>query len=490
MKKGIIYLLWIIIPLSILFLGSCQKEDETQPEPGPPATEFIETERYNDDSELVERIVTIKDHGQGTGTMTFTSDKTWIAEGLVFVNEGNTLTVEPGTIIKGKSGQGENASAFVIARGGKVMAEGNAQAPIIFTAEADGIHYDHAELAVVSEDNIPPTTRGLWGGLIILGKATTNNTTEEKAIEGIPTTETRGLYGGSDDNDNSGSLKYVSIRYGGTDIGEGNEINGLTLGAVGSGTSIDYVEVISNKDDGFEWFGGTVVCKHLVSAFNGDDSFDYDEGFKGMGQYWFVVQDPNTGDRIGEHDGGPKDNEFGEPYSKPLIYNVTYIGRGTDKGKRIVTFRDNSGGIYANSIFVNQEKGIDIEWLNGSDCSYFQWADKGNLEVKNNIFWEVADGTAEGIFKLSGDEGYATDLLSDWQNYFDIAQNSVYNPGFSYVISTGGGLNPVPTNPAVTENLAVYPNELEQVTYKGAFNINGSNWMKGWTLLDHAGFLD
>ncbi|HEY9114111.1 MAG TPA: hypothetical protein VIN10_05385, partial [Bacteroidales bacterium] len=158
--------------------------------------------------------VTINYNINGTGTTTWTSNNIYILNGLVFVNDGQTLTIEPGTVIKGKAGQGENASAFIVARGGKIMAEGTAEKPIIFTAEADDL-----------QGSVPDLDNGLWGGVIILGKAVLNTVPAVQQIEGIPTTEARGSYGGNDDNDNSGVLKYVSIRHGGTDIGEGNEIN-------------------------------------------------------------------------------------------------------------------------------------------------------------------------------------------------------------------------------------------------------------------------
>ena len=197
------------------------------------------------------------------GDVTWTANNTYVLDGFVFVEDGETLTIEPGTVIKGKPGQAENSSALIIAQGGKIYANGTPSKPIIFTAEADNLN-----------GNLPLDTRGLWGGVIVLGKAGINTATGVGQIEGIPSTEPRGAYGGNDDTDNSGVIRYVSIRYGGTDIGEGNEINGLTMAGVGSGTRIEYVEVFNNKDDGFEWFGGTVNCKYLVSAFNGDDAFD------------------------------------------------------------------------------------------------------------------------------------------------------------------------------------------------------------------------
>ncbi len=398
----------------------------------------------------------------GTGTTTWKSGKTYFLQGFVFVNDGQTLTIEPGCVIKGKAGQGENASALIVARGGTIIAEGTADNPIIFTAEADDLN-----------GSVSITDRGLWGGLIILGNAKLNSTPGESQIEGIPTSEARGRYGGNDDDDDSGILKYVSIRHGGTDIGEGNEINGLTLGAVGSGTEFDYIEVIANKDDGVEFFGGQPQLKHILVAYVGDDSYDYDEGFRGKGQFWCAIQDPNEGDRCGEHDGGT-DPETGTPYAIPTVYNATYIGRGTDAGKRIITFRDNAGGHYLNSIFTDQAKGIDIENLEEAQDSYKQFQD-GNLTLQNNVFWNVADGTNAGIFKISGPGSSEADSLAavaSFAAHFITANNVVTNPGVSKD-------NPVPSN-AQTDNLAAYNDSwFDAVDYKGAFGTE--NWAAGWT---------
>ncbi len=424
------------------------------------------------------KVVTDK-NSSGIGTTTWDRDTVYILDGFCFVNDGQVLTIEPGTIIKGKTGQAEDASALIVARGGKIFAEGTASAPIIFTAESDNIRPGE-----MMGSSLEPSTNGLWGGLIILGKSITNNTTSDKAIEGIPTSETRGQYGGNDDTDNSGILKYISIRHGGTLIGAENEINGLTLGAVGSGTTIEYIEIFGNADDGIEFFGSTVNTKYIISAYNNDDSFDYDESYRGKGQFWFVLQDPNVGDRVGEHDGGPSDNEFGDPYAIPEIYNVTYIGRGAEAGTRLITFRDNAGGKYFNSIFLNQAKGIDIEYIEGSDDSYLQFSN-GNLEIGNNIFWNIADGTAGKLFTVvPAKDSYTVpaEYLSTFEAYFTTAGNTVSDPGVQ-------SDNPVPTG-TVTGNMHAYPGEwFEQVNYKGAFAPGSSNWAKGWTLLDNAGLL-
>ncbi|MCD6202218.1 MAG: hypothetical protein J7K46_10480 [Bacteroidales bacterium] len=441
---------------SIFLFQRCKKENVSTIK-DPDATEYI----------VEDNRVTVRDHGLGTGTITWTSDKIWILDHLVFVNEGQTLTIETGTVIKGKSGQENDASALVVARGGRLIAVGTRENPIIFTAEADDLN-----------GNIPLNQRGLWGGVILLGKAKLNSSPGETAIEGIPTTEPRGLYGGNDDNDNSGILKYVSIRHGGTDIGEGNEINGLTLGGVGSKTIIEYIEIIANKDDGVEIFGGRPGLKHILVSFCGDDGLDYDEGCRARIQFYTVIQDPDAGDRLGEHDGGT-DPETGEPYAIPYIYNATFIGRGTGAGKRVITFRDNAGGHYYNSLFANQVKGIDVELLAANYDSYKQLSDN-NLSVEHCLFQNIADGTAAGIFRISAGSGvFPTDSAAAakiWAEKFNVWKNTITD---KVLVSRN---NPIP--PAGTAQNGIEPTDpwFDKVTWQGAFKPGGENWAAGWTL--------
>ena len=310
----------------------------------------------------------------GSGEVYWTSENTYLLDGGVYVNEGTTLHIAPGTIIKGMPGQTESASFLCVAKGGKIIAEGTEESPIIFTFEADPL-----------DGSTPLTTRGQWGGLIVLGNASLNSTPGVSSIEGIPTSETRGQYGGDNDSDNSGVLRYISIRHGGTEIGAGNEINGLTLGGVGSETIIDNVEVIANNDDGIEFFGGTVSVTHAFVSACGDDSFDYDEGWRGqLNSHWVAIAASDDGDRGGEHDGGT-DPETAQPYATPIIDSAIFIGRGVDAGKRAITFRDNAGGHYSNSIFYNFAKGIDIEDLEGeTEDSYSRFLN-GELTFTNNI---------------------------------------------------------------------------------------------------------
>ena len=416
-------------------------------------------------------LVDVTDLGEGTGTTRWTNDKVWVLNGLVFVNEGQTLTIEPGTIIKAKPGQIEEASALVVARGARLVAEGTAAEPIIFTSEADGI-FNLPGGGTCTTTDLDANTRGLWGGVILLGNADITSDTEERAIEGIPTSETRGLYGGSDDNDNSGSLRYVSIRHGGTDIGAGNEINGLTMGGVGSGTTIENIEVFANADDGFEWFGGTVNTKNLISAYCGDDAFDYDEGWRGNNQFWVAFQ-RGAGDRGGEHDGGPSSCETCMPFAIPVIYNATYVGQGESVGARLVSLRDNAGGKYYNSIFTDYGRGVDIEYLPGNDDSFKQ-AQDGNIEFRNNLFFNVATGnelftvTGGDEVDISAQEVELADIVADWNN-------TVADPELEDL---------QPRSAAATSDLATPADSFfENVTYKGAVAPDGTPWFADWSRL-------
>ena len=464
-------LLIAILAGSIAFTG-CKKEGCTD------ATALNYDADANDDdgSCIYDQTETITDN---TGTTTWTKDKTYLLEGFVFVESGQTLTIEAGTVIKGKGGTGVNASALIVARGGRIIAEGTQTEPIIFTAEQDDVN---------NPNDIPHGTRGLWGGLMILGEASLNTVPSEQSIEGLPTTESRGTYGGTDDEDDSGILRYISVRYGGSDIGAGNEINGVTFGGVGRGTVVEHIEVFHNADDGFEWFGGTVNTKWLSAAFCGDDSYDYDQGFRGNGQYWFAVNDATDGDRGGEHDGGT-DPENGSPYAKPIISNATYIGRGTDAGKRTLTFRDNAGGEYHNSIFVNYAMGIDIEILSGADHSYRQYLD-GNIKLRGNHFYNVADQTVTGVFKVSTSDTTVAQSTIDAaelviQGDFGTNNTVDVDPGVS-IDYNSNMIDVLPGAAALSGAMQPSPVWFDQVSYKGAFGT--SNWLQDWSALSAGGY--
>lgn len=415
---------------------------------------------------------TIRDDGSGTGTVTWTRDRDWLLDGFVFVNDGQVLTIEAGTVIHARTGQGEKASALIVARGGKIIAEGTKDSPIIFTVEGDDL-----------QGSVPSFSRGLWGGLILLGNARLNTTSGEAFIEGIPLTEPRGVFGGDNDDDDSGILKYVSIRHGGTNIGSGNEINGLTLGGVGRKTVIDYVEVISNYDDGFEFFGGSVNATHLISAFCLDDAFDFDMGYSGKGQFWLAIQDPAVGDCIGEHTGGLAP-VTALPYTIPVITNLTAVGRGPGHQSPLITFTDNGAGVYLNSIFLNQDNGVFTEYTGTFQDSYIQYT-IGNLKITNNIFWEVGQNIADSVFHTlptPGTDHFLADSL--WRRHFHDGNNMIRNPG---IIVTGNEYSLFPIIDT-HENMAPYPDSwFEDVNYKGAFG--NTDWTQGWSFLSREGFI-
>ncbi len=405
----------------------------------------------------------------------WTADKTYVLDGFVYVEEGAVLNIEAGTVIKAKEGQAESASALIICRGAKIYAEGTASAPIIFTSVTDDVT-DPTDLTL--------PTSNLWGGVILLGNATINPTGGEEHIEGIPA-EARTAFGGTDDEDNSGVMRYVSIRHGGTDVGSGKEINGLTLGGVGRGTTIEYIEVFNNNDDGYEWFGGTVNAKYLVSAFNADDCFDHDMGFRGKLQYLFAIEEPTFGNACGEHDGGT-DPEDGTPYGYAQAYNVTFLGSGKDAGNAdndwLFNIRDFWGGFYKNSIFGDYAgKAIQIEDLaTGNDCKLR--LDNGEILLENNLWFDFGAGsTLEAIAENS----YTATYLAG-------AQNAIESPALASITRTPytQTMDPRPAADGVAyQNLASYPNDdfFDHVNYKGAFG--STNWMKGWTALDHYGYL-
>ncbi|MEM6525934.1 MAG: hypothetical protein AAF693_19200, partial [Bacteroidota bacterium] len=213
----------------------------------------------------------------------------YVLGGRVKVTNGATLTIPAGSVLKGRTGSGSNATALLIARGSKLIADGTASAPIIFTAFADDLTNQDVAADIFVGTTLNAVDNGLWGGLIILGDAPVAAPDDDPGIEGIPNTDLDGRYGGSTADDNSGIIDYVSVRHGGSLIGSGNEINGISLGGVGSGTTITNVEVVGNNDDGIEWFGGTVDVTNAVVWNAFDDALDTDQDWTGTCSNFIVV---------------------------------------------------------------------------------------------------------------------------------------------------------------------------------------------------------
>ena len=425
-----------------------------------------------------------------TANATWTRDNTYLIDGRVFVTNNATLTIQPGTVIKARPRAAQDASALVIARGAKIMAEGTAAEPIIFTAAADNLN-----------GNLGQSDRGLWGGVVLLGRARINTAAGTGNVEGIPTTEPLGLYGGTDDADNSGVMRYVSIRHAGSLLGPNNELNGLTMGAVGSGTTIEYVEVFANADDGFEWFGGTVNCRYLVSAFNDDDGFDWDEGFRGKLQFLFLIQDPAVGNQAFESDGGTTP-EDGQPYALPQVYNVTAIGSGATSANTLSLgpiFRDNTGGRIFNSIF-HDFRGyafrIETESAQAQDSARRLAA--GDITIANNLFGTFGAGTTDAQLFVSpnataGGPAAATNYTAE--HIRAAAQNNRVNtdPQFVNIDRTKSGrLDPrLRAGSPALQLAATPPNDgfFTAANYLGAFTTSG-NWAYAWTKLGRDGYFD
>ncbi len=217
--------------------------------------------------------------GNITKDTTWTSDTIYILDQQVVVTNGATLNIEPGTLIKANPGEFPNASMLIIANDSKINAAGTAEKPIVFTSADDNINsvYQSSQ-SLLNENN-----KGLWGGIIILGKAPISIESKEVSTfyVGLDPSDKDSYYGGEKSDDDSGVMSYVSIRYGGTYMGTGSESNGLTLCGVGSGTEISNIEVYANQDDGIEFFGGTVNASHLLVYSSGDDGIDLDEGYTG-----------------------------------------------------------------------------------------------------------------------------------------------------------------------------------------------------------------
>ncbi len=319
----------------------------------------------DDDTPIIieETTIIVNDVGNGVGSIVdvtgaitentiWTSDNIYKLNQKVVVDAGVTLTIEEGTIIKGTPGTGSLASALIIARGAKINAVGTPSKPIVFTSLSDNI-----EVGQTAGTNLDENDRGLWGGLILLGNAPCSFSGDitEAQIEGIPADDTFGLYGGTDAADNSGVLSYISIRHGGALIGEGNEINGLTLGGVGNGTVINNIEVIANIDDGIEFFGGTVNVSNVLVWAQGDDGLDIDQAYSGTIDNAVVVLG-DFSDHALEIDG-PEGTATGSF----TLQNVTLIGNLVTENGEYADFRSNAMGNTSNIYAYGFKASSDIE---------------------------------------------------------------------------------------------------------------------------------
>jgi hypothetical protein len=304
--------------------------------------------------------------GKINADRTLLSGKTYKLRGTVYVVDGAKLTIQSGVTIQGeKSSRG----TLVVTRGTQILANGTEDKPIVFTSDQSN------------------PQRGDWGGIVILGRAKANSSFNGVAgigeIEGgVNNAEGLGLYGGADDSDNSGILKYVRIEYAGYAFLPDKELNGLTMGGVGRGTTIDHVQVSWANDDSFEWFGGTVDCKYLISYKTLDDDFDMDNGYSGRIQFGIALRDSSVADVSGSN-GFEIDNDAGgsnlTPQTSAILSNFTIIGpraaannAGNSNFARGIHTRRNSAVSIVNSIIMGWPRGWNLDGSLGTptDLNY------------------------------------------------------------------------------------------------------------------------
>lgn len=432
-------LLSILLVVSAAF--ACNNGEELVVPPPPP--------------QLVDTVVT----GTLSANKTLTSDRTWILKGYVYVPSGITLTIQPGTkIVSDVTDKG----ALCIERGGKIDANGTANQPIVFTSGRPA----------------GQRSPGDWGGIVILGRARTNRSSTP-VIEG-------GLdrpYGGTDDADNSGIMRYVRIEYAGIAAFANSEINGLTLGGVGSGTTLEYIQTAYANDDAYEFFGGSVNAKYLVAAYTADDDFDFDFGFTGRLQFGVSLRDPAFVDAGDAGNGIESDNDnpptTSAPYTRAVLSNFTFVGpnnaAGTAPNHNFANrFRRNTRFVVRNSILMGYQKGgFSIEQDNtGTDY-------KNDLSVfAQNLVHAVVDpyrvSSATTITAAEMRTKAEANGCITYTNANDIGLEAPFN------LTTPNFL-PKAGSPALTG--AVFNGDLNSfftpVEYRGAFGA--SNWLAGWT---------
>jgi len=471
MKKHSLF----ILMLAALSFTACTKNDNV------------------DDEEIVSGTNIIS--GDITTNTTWTADKIYNLRGFVYVTNGATLTIEPGTIIKGDK---SSKATLVITRGSKLNAIGTVDKPIVFTSgvTAGG------------------RSSGDWGGIILLGKARINPTAGVTKIEGgldPKGDEAKYIqYGGTDDADNSGTLKYVRIEYAGIPFTPDNEINGLTLGGVGSGTTLDYIEVYRSGDDAFEWFGGTVNAKHLLAIGSVDDDFDTDFGFAGKVQFGLAQRAQVVADFSGSN-GFESDNDgagsTNSPQTSAVFSNMTIVGpmlaaNYTNNNtsninanfQHAAQIRRNSSISIANSILANYTEGVYYDDGTGTAASSNYVAGR-SLFTDNLIFGcnvkgnEVKGVNAaskalfEAAIRLANNfdaTKSATDLLTDPLKYgldFKATGNAnAGTPNFTVKAGSAAAAGAVFTASKFADAF------FEKVAYKGAFGT--TDWSAGWATYD------
>jgi hypothetical protein len=436
-----------------------------------------------------------------TANTTWTTGTTYLLTQLIYVRNNATLTIQPGVIVRGAAG-----SALIVTRGAKLNANANATNPIVFT----------------SNQAAGSRNRGDWGGVVLLGRGEFNVNNGVNNIEGIAASVLTEYGGGTtpDVNDNSGTLRYIRIEYGGFVFSPNNEINGLTMGAVGRGTTIDYIQVSFTNDDAFEWFGGSVNCKHLVSYRNLDDDFDTDNGFSGNVQYALAVRDPQISDNpsVSTSEGFESDNNAAgsavTPATRGIFTNCTLIGpsfrltlpsggtlaSGYKRGARI---RRASQLKIFNSIFMDFPEGVHVDGVAAENNAV-----AGTLKFKNNILAGITNTSRIIQITTPGTTTVGNNPAFNMSNWYIANANSTYTtnvnlltspydtnnaqnysgldyrPGTASDAASGADFTDSSFNGILIQAPAVV-SDIDFTSYRGAFAPAPTPmWTNGWTNYD------
>lgn len=385
-------------------------------------------------------------------------------KGYVYFEDGSEINIAAGATIKSDV---SDKGALIIERGAKINAIGTAAKPVVFT----------------SGKAVGQRNPGDWGGIIILGKAKTNRSTEPTIEGGVGKN-----FGGTVDNDNSGTLKYVRIEFAGIASQPNSEINGLTLGGVGSGTTIEYVQVAYGNDDAFEIFGGTVNLKYLVAYATADDDFDFDFGYTGRIQFGVALRDPSVVDPGDAGNGIECDNDGtgtnATPATRPVLSNFTFVGPNVDntasKNHNYANrFRRATNFVLNNSVLIGWMKGgLSLE----SDATYNSLVGTTTTsEFKNNLLHANASTYRIGSVTVAGATDAAVKAKAEGSATITLAAAADAKITDPFNL-TSPNLLPASGSPALTG--AAFAGDLTNTfftstTYRGAFGT--TNWMAGWT---------